>query len=621
MNTIHELSEALANKIAAGEVIERPASVVKELIENSIDAQATQIEINIEEAGMKEISIIDNGTGIAEEDVELAFHRNATSKINTANDLFNVKTLGFRGEALASIVAIAKVKLVTSQNGYSATEVNYAGNELLSKHTAARPKGTSITVTDLFYNTPARLKYIKSQNTELNRVVDIVNRLALGHPDIAVTLKNNGKNIIRTSGNNNLEQAIAGIYGRTVTSKLKKFSGENSDYEITGYTALPELTRASRNYISVILNGRFIKNYAINHAILKGYGSKLMVGRYPIVILEIKMDPILVDVNVHPTKQEVRLSKEDSLVMLITESIAKTINSLNLIPDAVDNLRGSTEKKKPTVVEPINFDLDNFSENTSISETVAETNKPILKDTSQVNSNILNAEPIFKDKQRLKQWDERIKEEQSNVRNDNEIKFPHLSYIGQLHGTYLISESADGLYLVDQHAAQERINYEKYRKEIGEVSDDQQKLLVPIVLDYPNSDSVLINEHKELFSQLGLNLENFGQNSFMIQSHPTWFKKGQEEDTIRELIDYVLNDKNISIANFREKAAIMMSCKRAIKANHHLDELQAKELLKKLATVNNPFNCPHGRPVLVQFTNKDLEKMFKRIQDSHESWS
>ncbi|GKQ42122.1 DNA mismatch repair protein MutL [Companilactobacillus sp. RD055328] len=617
MSTIYELSEELANKIAAGEVIERPASVVKELVENSIDAHATQIEVAVEDAGMKSISIIDNGDGIAEDDVELAFHRNATSKIQSTKDLFNISTLGFRGEALASIVSVAKVELLTSTDGATATKVNYEGNNLISRQTSARPKGTTIVVENLFFNTPARLKYMKSQNTELNKIVDIINRLSLGHPEIAFTLKNNGKNLVRTSGNDNFEQAIAGIYGRTIATKLVKFEAENLDYQVTGYTSLPELTRANRNYISVILNGRFIKNYNLTRAIISGYGSKLMIGRFPVTVLSIKMDPILVDVNVHPTKQEVRLSKENELANLVSGAIDKAISSLNLIPDAMENLQKTRNTTPKAEAMPI--DLSYQKESAPEINEVQETEAKITSDVEIPVTEAVDTKPIFDNPERLKKWDERLKEEMNNDSENEYRKFPQLLYIGQAHGTYLIAESDDGIYLIDQHAAQERVNYEKYRKEIGEVKRDQQKLLVPIVLDYPNSDSLLINDKIELFEELGLYLQNFGQNSYMIQSHPTWFKKGQEEDTTRELIDYVLNDKNISIAKFREQAAIMMSCKRAIKANHHLDEQQGRELLKRLAEVKNPFNCPHGRPVLVQFTQKDLEKMFKRIQDSHES--
>lgn len=619
MSTIYELSEELANKIAAGEVIERPASVVKELVENSIDANATQIEIDVEDAGMKSISIIDNGDGIAEDDVELAFHRNATSKIHETKDLFNIGTLGFRGEALASIVSVAKVELLTSTDGATGTKINYEGNNLISRQTSARPKGTSIKVENLFFNTPARLKYMKSQNTELNKIVDIIDRLSLGHPDIAFTLKSNGKNLVRTSGNDNFEQAIAGIYGRSIATKLVKFSAENLDYQISGFTSLPELTRANRNYISVILNGRFIKNYNLTRAIISGYSSKLMIGRFPITVLNIKMDPILVDVNVHPTKQEVRLSKESELATLVSGAIDDAISSLNLIPDAIDNLQKTNRTQIKTEAMPIDlsYTKKELPEVSEINETVSKiTSVPEVTADEAIDIN-----PIFDNPSRLKQWDERLKEEMNTETTEKYRKFPQLLYIGQAHGTYLIAESDDGIYLIDQHAAQERVNYEKYRKEIGDVTQDQQKLLVPIVMDYPNADSLLINDKMDLFEELGLYLENFGQNSFVLQSHPTWFKKGQEEDTARELIDYVLNDKQISIAKFREQAAIMMSCKRAIKANHHLDDQQGKELLKNLALAKNPFNCPHGRPVLVQFTENDLEKMFKRIQDSHESRS
>ena len=639
MGIIHELPVELSNQIAAGEVIERPASVVKELVENSIDAKATQILITVQESGIKSIEVNDNGKGISADDVEVAFLPHTTSKIATDHDLFNVRTLGFRGEALASIASVSKLTVLTSTDGKSAVKAKFSGNELIKKETFARSKGTTVTVEDLFFNTPARLKYVKSLHTELNKIVDIVDRLAMGYPAISFRLIHEGKDLVWTSGNDNLQQTIAGIYGRTIASHMYDFENSDPDYEIKGFFSKPDTTRSNRSYISLILNGRYIKNFQLSNAIVRGYGSKLMVARYPIAVVDIKMDPSLVDINVHPTKQEVRLSNEGHIADLISEGIKNRISQENLIPDAVKNLGKQDPVKKVDTYKPEQITFKDVETIDKISEPLSTPTKQVEPATqvqqSQRMETPMDGIPIFTDPKHLKSWDERLKQEvQAKVKvvesTDKETPepvakpepksdFPDLRYIGQIHGTYLVAESEDGFYLIDQHAAQERVNYEFYRKEIGKVSNDQQKLLVPIVLDYPNSESILIKEKKPVLESIGLYLEDFGQNSFVVNTHPTWFVEGQEESTIKEMVDYVLNDSKISVASFREKNAIMMSCKRAIKANHHIDGREAAQLLQNLTKAENPYNCPHGRPVLVEFSNKDLEKMFKRIQDPHDT--
>ena len=647
---IHELPVELSNQIAAGEVIERPASVVKELVENSIDAQATQVLITIQQAGLKLIEVNDNGKGISSDDVEVAFLPHTTSKISNDRDLFNIRTLGFRGEALASIASISKLTVLTSMDGKSAVRAKYSGNELVKKETFARSKGTTITVEDMFFNTPARLKYVKSLHTELNKIVDIVDRLAMGHPDISFRLINEGKDLVWTSGNDNLQQTIAGIYGRTIASHMLEFENSDPDYEIHGFFSKPDTTRSNRSYISLILNGRYIRNFQLTNAVIRGYGSKLMVARFPVAVIDIKMDPSLVDINVHPTKQEVRLSNEGHIGDLISDGIKRRLSDQNLIPDAVKNLGRKEPVKTVDTYKPeqISFNdiatIDKISEPLSTPTKTIEPASPMPDDkpqpmeTTETFETPMTGMPIFKDPEHLKSWDQRLqKETESKVKvlnsepqaadtpdsepinQEEKSGFPDLRYIGQIHGTYLVAESEDGFYLIDQHAAQERVNYEYYRKEIGKVSNDQQKLLVPIVLDYPNSESILIREKKPILESIGLYLDDFGQNSFVVNTHPTWFVPGQEESTIKEMVDYVLNDSKISVASFREKNAIMMSCKRAIKANHHIDDREAVQLLHNLTEAENPYNCPHGRPVLVEFSNKDLEKMFKRIQDPHDT--
>lgn len=705
MAKIHELPENLSNQIAAGEVIERPASVIKELVENSIDAGATQIDVHVEDSGLKLMAVTDNGAGIEAEDVPTAFKRHATSKIATVRDLFSIHSLGFRGEALASIASVADVTLETATASGHGTSAHLVGGELLDTHSLPLRQGTKISVADLFYNTPARLKYVRSQATEMSHVGDIMSRLALGHPEIAFTLRNGEKLVLKTAGNGDLQQTIAGIYGVATAREMLRFEGSDDDFAVNGYVSLPDNTRSSRNYLTLLINGRYFKNYQLVKGVIAGYGSKLMVGRFPIAVINIELDPQLVDVNVHPTKQEVRISKENALSELLQRSIYARIAGENLIPDALDNLskaginiadrqsgvnvsaherpqKDDTAAFVPPVSKthaqpapktyaqtPWSTPTDDqmpfpASETTADAANVTATDNSVTgtadSDDAQFDTGLdisdLDGSSIFANPDKLAAWDARTSGEQpaafpmlSGSAADAETagptprpvntelidfgdataattgtgEFPHLRYLGQMHGTYILAETPDAFYMLDQHAAQERVNYEFYRVAIGKVEDTQQQLLTPIVLDYPLSDAELIRDRRDVLESVGVRLEDFGQNSFIASSHPSWFKEGQEEDTLREMIDWVLKDGHISVAAFREKTAIMMSCKRAIKANHHLDERQAQALLDKLAQAQNPYNCPHGRPVLVTFTTRDLERMFKRIQDSHESdrWS
>lgn len=657
MAKIQELSDVLANQIAAGEVIERPASVVKELVENAMDAGSSQIDILIEEAGLKKIQVIDNGIGIEPEEVENAFKRHATSKIYSRDDLFRIRTLGFRGEALPSIASVSEVTLETSTGIERGTYLSLKGGKIIEERSNEARKGSKITVENLFFNTPARLKYVKSLQTELSNVTDIVNRLAISHPNIAFRLVHDGNQLLRTAGNGDLKQTLAGIYGVATAKKMREIKKEDLDFRLSGYVSLPELTRASRNYMSIIINGRYIKNYLLNKAIISGYRSKLMVGRYPIVAIEIEMDPLLVDVNVHPTKQEVRISKENELMKLIESAIYETLSKEQLIPDALGNLSFKNKNNVPVEKnEQIAFEFSQerlsrnnekqvYEQKQSLSSYFSEQQAgpfeeerdqdtetgqfslnekdydPILNEIPEENSNNESSTEIvselmdFHQESPLKTAEKLMEKKVQTA--DSLNQFPTLEYVGQMHGTYLFAQNEKGLYILDQHAAQERIKYEYFRKKIGEVSNDLQDLLVPIMLDYPNSDAIKIKENIEALKTIGIFLEPFGQNSFLLRSHPVWFNHGEEESIVKELIDLLLEQGSISVAKFREATAIMMSCKGSIKANHYLSDAEARALLRDLKVTENPYNCPHGRPVLIHFTNKDMEKMFKRIQDPH----
>ena len=633
MAEIHELSAVLAYQIAAGEVVERPASVVKELVENALDAKAAQITIETKEAGLEMIRVTDDGEGIEADDVETAFKRHATSKITSREDLFRVATLGFRGEALPSIASVSDVVLMTAHAGdETGTTIHIKGGKIVSNDASQLRNGTQITVSDLFFNTPARLKYLSSLATELSHVSDIVNRLALSHSDVAFVLKNNGKTLLKTAGNGNQKQTFSAIYGVKAAAKMISFNAKDLDFEVDGMVSYPELTRSNRNGISLLINGRYIRNFKLTKAVLNGYGSKLMVGRFPYAVINIRLDPLLCDVNVHPTKQEVRISKEPQLEKLISEGIFARLSQENLIPNAVKNLNHSKRtgfsgeqtdllEKSPKYKGPVSAEVTAALVGESLDDKLDGKQNVLAKDVRP----IVISKRTDLEKAELKIWDQKYVQKKTSVK-DQEIsaesskkRFPELRYIGQMHGTYLFAESEDGLYIIDQHAAQERCKYEYYRTEIGNVSSNQQRLLVPIVLTYPTTDSLKIEENLDKLANLGIELEDFGKNTYILRQHPTWFKQGEEEEIVREMIDMFLNDDKLTVAKFREKTAIMMSCKRSIKANHHLEEEQAKVLLKKLSACENPFNCPHGRPVLVHFTSKDMEHMFKRIQDPHQT--
>ncbi|MBC2200768.1 DNA mismatch repair endonuclease MutL [Listeria welshimeri] len=598
---IVELTDALSNKIAAGEVVERPASVVKELVENAIDAGSTVIDILVEEAGLNKITIIDNGSGIEEEDVATAFLRHATSKIKNEADLFRVHTLGFRGEALPSIASVSHLSMETSTGETKGTTISLEGGKIMEQKSGHARKGTQIEVSQLFFNTPARLKYLKSLPTELGNITDILNRLALAHPDISFRFSHNGKPLLQTNGNGDLRQVIAAIYGVSIARKSIPVKAESLDFNISGYAVLPEVNRSNRNYISTIINGRFIKNFALVKAIQEGYHTLLPIGRFPIIVLQIEMDPIIVDVNVHPAKLEVRLSKEKELGQLISQMIKEAFHQLQLIPD------GEVSKKQKEQQKSEQIQMS-FEENKLPKETPTLFSKPNVpeyvpsdEDTPREDDFILETLPTY---------DSKIQPEQAEEPKE---RIPKMYPIGQMHATYIFAQNENGLYIIDQHAAQERIKYEFYREKIGEVSRELQELLVPIVLEFPTDEYVRLEEQKTKLEEVGVFLENFGQNSFIIRAHPTWFPKNQEEEMLREIIDEALAAPSISIHKLREDTAIMMSCKKSIKANHYLTMQDMEALLDTLREASDPFTCPHGRPVIIQYSTYELEKMFKRV--------
>lgn len=627
MGKIIQLDDALSNKIAAGEVVERPASVVKELVENAIDAGSTVIEIEAEEAGLAKIRIIDNGAGIEEEDVLTAFQRHATSKIKNETDLFRIRTLGFRGEALPSIASVSRLEMKTSTGDGPGCRVVIEGGKVDIFEKASSRRGTDITITDLFFNTPARLKYMKTIHTELGNITDVVNRLALSHPEIAFRLIHNDRKLLQTNGNGDVRQVLASIYGLGIAKQLVPISGQSLDYRISGYVSMPEVTRASRNYISTMINRRFIKNYPLVKAIQEGYHTLLPIGRFPLVLLNIEMDPLLVDVNVHPAKMEVRISKEAELNELVSNIIKKTFKTKELIPTGFTPIKKEQPKSEQT-----SFILDNEASITSVPiitefrfeepavPPIIREDKKNLKDETEKevpNTDILSSVlKEVKDEEGLEmdQFETPTNVIETKTENENSTsRIPPLYPIGQMHGTYIFAQNEKGLYIIDQHAAQERLKYEYFREKVGQVESELQEMLVPLTFEYSTDEYVKIMEYKAELEEVGVFLEEFGLNSFIIRSHPQWLPKGEEKEVIEEMIEQLLSMKKVDIKKLRESAAIMMSCKGSIKANRHLRNDEIQTLLNDLRKASDPFTCPHGRPILIHYSTYDMEKMFKRI--------
>lgn len=644
MGKIKELETSLANKIAAGEVVERPSSVVKELLENAIDAQATEINIEVEQSGVSSIRVVDNGTGIAQEDLGLVFHRHATSKIVADDDLFHIRTLGFRGEALASISSVAKVTLKTCTDNENGHEIYAEDGKIIHQKPAKAKKGTDIQVDSLFYNTPARLKYIKSLYTELGKITDIVNRMAMSHPEIRISLVSDGKKLLSTNGSGRTNEVMAEIYGMKVAKDLVHISGDTSDYHLEGFVAKPEHSRSNKHYISIFINGRYIKNFVLNKAILEGYHTLLTIGRFPICYINIQMDPILVDVNVHPTKLEVRLSKEDQLYDLIVTKIREAFKDKILIPQ--NDLNHASKKNK--VLETFEQQKINFEKQQSqIGETSApyvhdqkdknhdvESHKNNLDSTSSTNNEsteVSNELNNHIDDSYLQSQKEVLFDMEQDTSNEYEIlnqqskdikgtvsqtphrRVPYMEIVGQVHGTYIIAQNENGMFMIDQHAAQERIKYEYFREKIGEVTNEVQNLLIPLTFHFSKDEQMIIDQYKDELDKVGVHLEHFGGHDYIVNSYPVWFPKEEAEEIIKDMIELVLKHKSVDVKKIREDAAIMMSCKKSIKANHYLKNNEMADLIDQLREAEDPFTCPHGRPIIINFSNYELEKLFKRV--------
>ncbi len=608
---INELSKELANLISAGEVVERPSSVVKELVENAIDANATNIRIELINSGIKKITVLDNGFGMTKDQIPVSVKPHATSKIKTSQDLFNIATLGFRGEALPSIQSVSKLKISSCTDGINGYFYQYKSSDLVEQGVTSMPIGTKVEVENLFFNTPARLKHLSTESVELSHITTLINRIALANPNISFTLINNNKVVYQTDGSGDLISLMGQTYGLDVAKNLIKFENKNDLYHIKGYTTTNNVYRSNKNYINIVINNRIIRNLNILFAVTDAYKSIIPVGKYPITLLEIDCDPSLIDVNVHPTKLEIRFTDELVLREMITSTIGKALYQTSLVYEA----------KEQDIKQEV------FVEETPFVTIIKEPEQKIIKEES-----IETLWDEFDEDNDSKDFDDDDIIDELDLEEDEEFDyefdtpkvevqkvefvesiFDTLTYIGQYHKTYLLFDGGNDLYLIDQHAAMERCMYEKISKSFESDSNKSMELLIPIKLEFSVSELPLINEKSNELSKLGIKFEPFGGTTIIVREIPLWIPKNLEIEFISDIINHLINNQNVSKSIMYESLAKKLSCKKSIKANTFILESEVKELINSLKQCKMPYTCPHGRPTLVKISTYEIEKMFKRV--------
>ncbi len=581
MGKIAKMTPKLANLIAAGEVVERPSSVVKELVENAIDAHAKHIRIHLLEGGLKEIKIMDDGEGMDEEDVRLAFIPHATSKIKTEYDLTRIVSLGFRGEAIASIAAVSKMQIISSQDGKRGYQVTYQAGSIVASGPIASNRGTTVIVENLFFNTPARLKYVKPAKNELAAITFLLDRIALAHPEIRFTLTNDNKTYLATTGSLQSTSLMGEIYGLEVAKKLleKTFLVDGVQGKIL--LVAPEIYRANKLEITLIVNGRYVKNYNITNAIIEAFSTYIPIGKYPIAVVYLDIDPLLIDVNIHPSKMEIKISNEEEIIKQLGIVIRACLEEAVLIPTRVAPHRDTN----------VGYRQENIFE-------IPRTSLP--KEEIHIPEKLEEATTEYK------------ATPQSNS-NEKAIKLPHLEYVGQAFGTYLIFQNDKGLYLMDQHAAAERIHYEEYYEILGRTPQPTTELLVPLLFTFTKSEALFIEEHRKELENIGFLIEAMGNTDFAVRRVPLWAKLENASDILYQILKLFIEEKKIDVITFRDAIAKQISCKGSIKANHALSRMEIDSLVEQLNSCKNPYTCPHGRPTIIQFTSYELERMFERV--------
>ncbi|HHW66870.1 DNA mismatch repair endonuclease MutL [Defluviitalea raffinosedens] len=624
MNPIHKLDEHTINQIAAGEVVERPASVVKELIENSIDARASAITVEIKDGGISLIRITDNGVGIPKDQVTTAFLRHTTSKIYKVEDLNHIDSLGFRGEALASIAAVSQLEMITKVVGdVTGKRVEIHGGQLKAEQEIGCPEGTTLIVKNLFYNVPARKKFLKKPSTEGSYISDIVYKTALGHPEVSFKYINNNSIVFHTSGNNDLRNAVFNVYGKEVIKKMISIEEENNNLKITGLIGKPEVNRANRSYENFYINGRYIKSKILESAVEEAYKTLLPINKFPVVVLHIYIDPNKIDVNVHPTKMEVRFRDEEEIYYFVVESIRKNLKQEDLIPKVTWETPKKEKLFQTEVIQgklPEPFEIKrniSFSEETIKQEPPKDFTKDTLGDIKESNDGYTPKAPSHSD-EILK-----VKEDISAISINNEkeaLSEPksipkHYTIIGQVFKTYWIVEQEGMMYVVDQHAAHERILYEKFMNSFKSGNIHSQTLLQPLVINVSPKEKEVIEDNRQLFADFGFEIEEFGDLSYVIRALPMLFDGPVDSGFFLDIVDAFLNDEHIQNAyDMKLNTIATFSCKSAVKAKDKLSYAESRALIEELFTLENPYTCPHGRPTIISMSQYELEKKFKRVQ-------
>ncbi|MGM9969757.1 MAG: DNA mismatch repair endonuclease MutL [Anaeroplasma sp.] len=597
MGNILKMSPQLANLIAAGEVVERPSSVVKELVENSIDANCSEITIYLKNGGLEEIIVIDNGDGMDSEDVEMAFLPHATSKIKNEYDLYRISTLGFRGEAIASIAAVSDMTITSSKDGKDGYKCRYKAGVIQEAGISQSNKGTSVVVKGLFFNTPARLKYMKAAKSELASIMFYVDRIAMAHPEKRFKVYSDEKLVFNTSGSNNYCNLIGELYGLEAAKNIIEASYVIDGYKVHLVFVKPSIYRSNKLEITMICNGRYVKSYLMTNAVIEGFSTYLPIGKYPIGIIYFDIDPLLIDVNVHPTKTEIKLSNEEEMAKKLTEEIKKMLQNINHIPNReVVNNKPIAYQKETIFNNKFEFEL--------------------REDDTLYSSNFLDKKHDVEDM--VNNDDSRSTMEiikDGTAVTFSKSKIPYMEYVGCIFGTYLLFQNDEGMIMVDQHAAAERINYEKYYNILGNPNQPVSDLLVPIILSFTKSEAIYIEENLDEFSKCGFNLELVGENDYALRSVPLWAHIDNAEDIIHNIIDMMIVNHKIDIIYFRDSIAKQISCKASIKANHQISRNEIDYLINELEKCNNPYTCPHGRPTMIKLSISDIEKMFERIQN------
>ena len=613
MKRINLLDQNTSNKIAAGEVVERPSSVVKELVENSIDANAKNITIEIEEGGIALIKIIDDGDGIHPEDVKKAFLPHATSKIKTTEDIFSINTLGFRGEALPSIASVSKVNIKTrTEESDFGRELVIEGGEFTSFEECGVNKGTTIEVRDIFYNVPARKKFLKSISREASIITDIINRIALSNPKVSFKLYNNGKKTIHTYGNGNLSDVIRTIYGKTISENTLYFEHVEDEITLYGYIGKEEISRGSRNNQSIFVNGRYIKHKTLVAAVENAFKSFSTVNKFPFFILFVEVYPDFVDVNIHPTKAEIKFKDDRLLFKKVFDAVHSTLKEDVFKTFSMPKEENNTykaeeiEEIKLNIPERINEEVtfkkyeptNNITEVNIPVDFKAEVKYEPLKELVKEDKVELNIKP-------------EVKEEP--IKDKGNAKFPPLKIIGQFNKTYIIGEYDEVLYMIDQHAAHEKILFEKYLKNIEEDSLVIQPLLIPTLIHLSIDDYAYYEENKEVFNKAGFTLEDFGGNTLSLKEVPYFLGKLNPKDLFLGILDNIKDLGTGKPTEVKYNRIATMACKSAVKGNDNLSDIEMVKLVEELRYIDDPFHCPHGRPTIIKFTNYDLEKKFRRI--------